>query len=67
MKIIPSILAILFLFSAGQVTSSAQNTNTATVEPLLVSKALQDEDCRPWVDSGLNNLSFKDKGGQLFL
>lgn len=67
MKIIPSILAILFLFSAGQVTSSAQNTNTATVEPLLVSKALQDEDCRYWVDSVMNKLSFKEKVGQLFI
>lgn len=67
MKIIPSILAILFLFSAGQVTSSAQNTNTATVEPLLVSKALQDEDCRHWVDSVMNKLSFKEKVGQLFI
>lgn len=67
MKIIPSILAILFLFSVGQVTSSAQNTNTATVEPLLVSKALQDEDCRHWVDSVMNKLSFKEKVGQLFI
>lgn len=67
MKIISSILAILFLFSAGQVTSSAQNTNTATVEPLLVSKALQDEDCRHWVDSVMNKLSFKEKVGQLFI
>ncbi|MBD3592077.1 glycoside hydrolase family 3 N-terminal domain-containing protein [Bacteroides sp. GM023] len=65
MKIIPSILAILFLFSAGQVTSSAQNT--ATVEPLLVYKALQDKDCRHWVDSILDKLSFKEKVGQLFI
>ena len=67
MKIIPSILAILFLLLAGQVTSSAQNTNTATVEPLLVYKALQDEDCRHWVDSVMNKLSFKEKVGQLFI
>ena len=65
MKIIPSILAILFLFSAGQVTSSAQNT--ATVEPLLVYKALQDKDCRHWVDSIMDKLSFKEKVGQLFI
>ena len=50
MKIIPSILAILILFSVGQATSSAQNVTT-TAEPLLVYKALQDEDCRHWVDS----------------
>lgn len=65
MKIIPSILAILFLFSAGQVTSSAQNI--ATVEPLLVYKALQDKDCRHWVDSIMDKLSFKEKVGQLFI
>lgn len=65
MKIIPSILAILFLFSAGQITSSAQNT--ATVEPLLVYKALQDKDCRHWVDSIMDKLSFKEKVGQLFI
>ncbi|WP_291593148.1 glycoside hydrolase family 3 N-terminal domain-containing protein [Bacteroides sp.] len=65
MKIIPSILAILFLFSPGQVTSSAQNT--ATVEPLLVYKALQDKDCRHWVDSIMDKLSFKEKVGQLFI
>lgn len=65
MKIIPSILAILFLFSAGQVTSSAQNT--ATVEPLLVYKALQNKDCRHWVDSIMDKLSFKEKVGQLFI
>lgn len=65
MKIIPSILAILFLFSVGQVTSSAQNT--ATVEPLLVYKALQDKDCRHWVDSIMDKLSFKEKVGQLFI
>lgn len=67
MKIIPSILAILFLLSAGQVTGSAQNVTTDTVEPLLVSKALQDEDCRHWVDSVMNKLSFKEKVGQLFI
>lgn len=67
MKIISSILAILFLFSAGQVTSSAQNVTPTTVEPLLVSKALQDEDCRHWVDSVMNKLSLKEKVGQLFI
>lgn len=66
MKIIPLILAILFLFSVGQVTSSAQNTIT-TAEPLLVYKALQDEDCRHWVDSVMNKLSLKEKVGQLFI
>jgi beta-glucosidase-like glycosyl hydrolase/CubicO group peptidase (beta-lactamase class C family) len=66
MKIIPSILAILILFSVGQTTSSAQNVTT-TAEPLLVYKALQDEDCRHWVDSVMNKLSFKEKVGQLFI
>lgn len=66
MKIIPSILAILILFSVGQATSSAQNVIT-TAEPLLVYKALQDEDCRHWVDSVMNKLSFKEKVGQLFI
>ncbi|WP_308745684.1 glycoside hydrolase family 3 N-terminal domain-containing protein [uncultured Bacteroides sp.] len=66
MKIIPSILAILILFSVGQATSSAQNVTT-TAEPLLVYKALQDEDCRHWVDSVMNKLSFKEKVGQLFI
>ena len=66
MKIIPSFLAILILFSVGQATSSAQNVTT-TAEPLLVYKALQDEDCRHWVDSVMNKLSFKEKVGQLFI
>lgn len=66
MKIIPSILAILILFSVGQATSLAQNVTT-TAEPLLVYKALQDEDCRHWVDSVMNKLSFKEKVGQLFI
>lgn len=66
MKIIPSILAILILFSVGQATSSVQNVTT-TAEPLLVYKALQDEDCRHWVDSVMNKLSFKEKVGQLFI
>lgn len=67
MKIIPSILAILFLCFAGKITSLAQNANTPTVEPCLVHKALQDEDCRHWVDSVMNKLSFREKVGQLFI
>lgn len=50
MKKLFSILAFLFLISAGPVTGSAQNA--AAVEPQLVYKALQDKDCRHWVDSG---------------
>ena len=49
MKIIPSIATLLFLIAAGTVSSPAQNATT--VEPLLVYKALQDKDCRHWVDS----------------
>ena len=64
MKIIPSIVTLLFLIAAGTVSSPAQNATT--VEPLLVYKALQDKDCRHWVDSVMDKLSFKEKVGQLF-
>ena len=67
MKIITSILTVLFLLSAVQVTSSAQNIVPATTEPLLVSQALQDEDCLHWVDSVKDKLSLKEKVGQLFI
>uniref|UniRef100_UPI003FEDD2DC hypothetical protein n=1 Tax=Dysosmobacter welbionis TaxID=2093857 RepID=UPI003FEDD2DC len=30
-------------------------------------KALQDKDCRHWVDSVMDKLSFKEKVGQLFI
>lgn len=59
MKKLSSILAFLFLISAGPVTGSAQNA--AAVEPQLVYKALQDKDCRHWVDSVMDRLSFKEK------
>lgn len=65
MKIIPSIVTLLFLIAAGAVSSPAQNATT--VEPLLVYKALQDKDCRHWVDSVMDKLSFKEKVGQLFI
>ncbi len=65
MKIIPSIVTLLFLIEAGTVSSPAQNATT--VEPLLVYKALQDKDCRHWVDSVMDKLSFKEKVGQLFI
>ena len=65
MKIIPSIVTLLFLIAAGTVSSPAQNATT--VEPLLVYKALQDKDCRYWVDSVMDKLSFKEKVGQLFI
>ena len=65
MKIIPSIVTLLFHIAAGTVSSPAQNATT--VEPLLVYKALQDKDCRHWVDSVLDKLSFKEKVGQLFI
>ena len=65
MKIIPSIVTLLFLIAAGTVSSPAQNATT--VEPLLVYKALQDKDCRHWVDSVMDRLSFKEKVGQLFI
>ena len=65
MKKLSSILAFLFLISAGPVTGSAQNA--ASVEPQLVYKALQDKDCRHWVDSVMDRLSFKEKVGQLFI
>lgn len=65
MKIIPSIATLLFLIAAGTVSSPAQNATT--VEPLLVYKALQDKDCRHWVDSVMDKLSFKEKVGQLFI
>ena len=65
MKIIPSIVTFLFLIAAGTVSSPAQNATT--VEPLLVYKALQDKDCRHWVDSVMDKLSFKEKVGQLFI
>ena len=58
MKIIPSIVTLLFLIAAGTVSSPAQNATT--VEPLLVYKALQDKDCRHWVDSVMDKLSFKE-------
>jgi hypothetical protein len=32
-----------------------------------VYKALQDKDCRHWVDSVMDKLSFKEKVGQLFI
>ena len=65
MKIIPSIATLLFLIAAGTVSGPAQNATT--VEPLLVYKALQDKDCRHWVDSVMDKLSFKEKVGQLFI
>ena len=65
MKIIPSIVTLLFLIAAGTVSSPAQNATT--VEPLLVYKALQEKDCRHWVDSVMDKLSFKEKVGQLFI
>lgn len=65
MKIIPSIVTLLFFIAAGTVSSPAQNATT--VEPLLVYKALQDKDCRHWVDSIMDKLSFKEKVGQLFI
>lgn len=65
MKIIPSIVTLLFFIAAGTVSSPAQNATT--VEPLLVYKALQDKDCRHWVDSVMDKLSFKEKVGQLFI
>ena len=61
MKKLSSILAVLFLISAGPVTGSAQNA--AAVEPQLVYKALQNKDCRHWVDSVMDRLSFKEKVG----
>ena len=65
MKIIPSIVTLLFFIAVGTVSSPAQNATT--VEPLLVYKALQDKDCRHWVDSVMDKLSFKEKVGQLFI
>lgn len=65
MKIIPLIVTLLFFIAAGTVSSPAQNATT--VEPLLVYKALQDKDCRHWVDSVMDKLSFKEKVGQLFI
>ena len=65
MKIIPLIVTLLFFIAVGTVSSPAQNATT--VEPLLVYKALQDKDCRHWVDSVMDKLSFKEKVGQLFI
>lgn len=67
MKIIHSVLAFLFLVSAGRGVGLAQHTDTATVDPLLICKALQDGECRHWVDSVMGTLSLKEKVGQLFI
>ena len=65
MRIFPFILVVLFFILAGSVSSPAQNA--ASVEPLLLYKAQQDKNCRHWVDSVMDKLSFKEKVGQLFL
>lgn len=65
MKIITSILAILFFITAGAVPVPAQNIFPA--EPLLINRALLDKDCRHWVDSVMEKLSLKEKVGQLFI
>ncbi len=67
MKILSSILTILCLCSAARVAGSTQHTSTPAVEPLLVCKALQDEECRHWVDSVMGGLSLQEKVGQLFI
>ena len=63
MRIFPFILVVLFFILAGSVSSPAQNA--ASVEPLLLYKAQQDKNCRHWVDSVMDKLSFKEKVGQL--
>lgn len=65
MKIIPSVVTLLFLIVAGAVSSPAQSATT--VEPPLMYKALQDKDCRHWVGLVMNKLSFKEEVGQLFI
>lgn len=65
MKIITSILAILFFIMVGTVSVPAQNVFPA--EPLLINRALLDKDCRHWVDSVMEKLSLKEKVGQLFI
>ena len=65
MRIFPFILVVLFFILAGPVSSPAQNA--ASVEPLLLYKAQQDKNCRHWVDSVMDKLSFKEKVGQLFI
>ena len=65
MRIFPFILVVLFFILAGSVSSPAQNA--ASVEPLLLYKAQQDKNCRHWVDSVMDKLSFKEKVGQLFI
>ncbi|NDV64044.1 glycoside hydrolase family 3 N-terminal domain-containing protein [Bacteroides sp. 224] len=39
----------------------------AQIEPVLYYKATQDERCRQWVDSIFNEMSLKEKVGQLFI
>ena len=79
MKIISSLVAVLFLFSTEPVLNPAQESASvpvraveptsgpSSVEPLLIYKALQDKRCQHWVDSVMDKLSFKEKVGQLFI
>lgn len=39
----------------------------ARIEPLLLHKAAQDEQCRQWVDSVYDRMSWRERVGQLFV
>lgn len=63
MRILIFVIAIFLILPL-----KAQEVATGTaVEPLLLYKANQDEQCRQWVDSVMNKLTLKEKVGQLFI
>ncbi|MDD3040611.1 glycoside hydrolase family 3 N-terminal domain-containing protein [Bacteroides sp.] len=63
MRILIFVMAVLLFLPV-----KAQRGNAHTVvEPLLLYKANQDEQCKQWVDSVMNKLTLKEKIGQLFI
>ena len=65
MRILIAFFTLVFFFSFYFSTTA---TAVATGgEPVLLSKAGQDEHCRQWVDSIMDKLSLKEKVGQLFI
>ena len=66
------LFALIFLFCCGYIASDAQRVPTPpaptpAVEPLLVRSLQDDIRCRQWVDSVLQQLSLKERIGQLFI
>lgn len=65
--IFPLFLLFLSTVTMAQHQPARSAATAATVEPLLLYKAMHDEGCRKWVDSLMHRLTLKEKIGQLFI